>query len=532
MTNEQQQGQGGAGSRSGGKGGGAAKENVSGKNAKNQADGGSSVNAGADQQQRQQQNQNQNPAKKSQKQMTKAERRELQERQRAEKAARAAQGGAGKTGAGAKQKSGGSGAGPSSSVSGSTLSINAVNQSASGASGAAGGANASSQEARRAPPSKSVSLFSHLTQHERESNQLLEAKAQGLIHPAVLSLGLKFSQFVITGGNARCIAMLTVFKKVISDYVTPPGITLQRHLTTYLGKQIDFLNTTRALCASMKTAIRYLKYEISILSIDMPDEDAKEHLRNQIDSFIQERIVLADRAMLGFAETKFKDGDVILTYSSSSTVLNVLLACHAKGIKFKVFVADSRPKFEGREMLKRLSAANIPCTYIMLNSVGVVMKEVTKVVLGASAVLANGAVMSRVGTAMVAMMAHDAKVPVIVCCETYKFSDAVRLDSFVWNEIGDPDELVETQTPKSTSSSILPLTSSSTFNKSSSSSNNSILKDWRQIPDLKLLNLHYDITPSQFVTMVICEIGTIPSTSVPMIMRDVYQYGSKGQPLL
>jgi translation initiation factor eIF-2B subunit delta len=54
-----------------------------------------------------------------------------------------------------------------------------------------------------------------------------------------------------------------------------------------------------------------------------------------------------------------------------------------------------------------------------------------------------GVVMSRVGTAMVAMMAHSMGAPVIVCCETYKFSDRVQLDSFVNNELGDPDELIE-----------------------------------------------------------------------------------------
>ena len=56
--------------------------------------------------------------------------------------------------------------------------------------------------------------------------------------------------------------------------------------------------------------------------------------------------------------------------------------------------------------------------------------------MGASAVFSNGAVMSRVGTSVVATMAHHYKKPVIILCETFKFSEAVRLDSFVWNEIG------------------------------------------------------------------------------------------------
>jgi translation initiation factor 2B subunit (eIF-2B alpha/beta/delta family) len=38
---------------------------------------------------------------------------------------------------------------------------------------------------------------------------------------------------------------------------------------------------------------------------------------------------------------------------------------------------------------------------------------------------------------MVAMMAKTNSVPVVVCCETYKFSDGVMVDGFSKNELGD-----------------------------------------------------------------------------------------------
>ena len=49
----------------------------------------------------------------------------------------------------------------------------------------------------------------------------------------------------------------------------------------------------------------------------------------------------------------------------------------------------------------------------------------------------DGAVYSRAGTALVAMMAKSHSVPTLVCCETYKFSEAVYLDSFSKNELGE-----------------------------------------------------------------------------------------------
>ena len=56
--------------------------------------------------------------------------------------------------------------------------------------------------------------------------------------------------------------------------------------------------------------------------------------------------------------------------------------------------------------------------------------------LGAHALLANGYVMSRVGSSQVAMVANVYNVPVLVCCETYKFVERVQTDSFVFNELG------------------------------------------------------------------------------------------------
>ena len=75
-------------------------------------------------------------------------------------------------------------------------------------------------------------------------------------------------------------------------------------------------------------------------------------------------------------------------------------------------VADGRPRFEGREMARHLVQAGIHTTYILVQSVSYIIREVTKVFLGAHAVFANGCVMSRVGTSQVALIAKAQNVPV------------------------------------------------------------------------------------------------------------------------
>ena len=123
-------------------------------------------------------------------------------------------------------------------------------------------------------------------------------------------------------------------------------------------------------------------------------------------------------------------------FSSSSLLRKVFAKADQEGRKFRIIIADGRPKFEGKEMARQLTSLGLQCTYVLVSSVPYIMQEVTKVFIGAHAVLANGCVMSRVGTSQVALVAKSQNVPVLVCCETYKFSERVQTDSFVFNELG------------------------------------------------------------------------------------------------
>jgi translation initiation factor eIF-2B subunit delta len=200
-----------------------------------------------------------------------------------------------------------------------------------------------------------------------------------------------------------------------------------------------------------------------------------------------------------------------LSNNSSSCVRKLLIQAHKEHLKFRVIIIDSRPFHEGKTLLKSLVSAGIHCTYGHLNSLSHLIKDVTKVFIGAQGMLSNGAVLSRIGTALVAMSARQLQLPVIVCCETYKFSDRVQLDSFVHNELGNPDDLVNI-------SSYLP-PSMCVYGKGGSV-NNAPLEGWKDNPDLKLLHLMYDVTPCEFVTMIITEIGLIPASSVPVVIRE------------
>eukprot|EP01112_Ceratiomyxa_fruticulosa_P006248 TRINITY_DN1703_c0_g1_i1.p1 TRINITY_DN1703_c0_g1~~TRINITY_DN1703_c0_g1_i1.p1 ORF type:complete len:683 (-),score=159.69 TRINITY_DN1703_c0_g1_i1:30-2078(-) len=339
------------------------------------------------------------------------------------------------------------------------------------------------------PSTHQVPMFAHLPQYERGSSLSLGASFS--IHPAILELGLKYADFTIMGSNARAVAMMTAFKQVINDFNTPPTKTFPRELDSILKPLIQFLIDCRPMSISMGNAINYLKLEMGKTS-GMTDPEAKEFMYEKIDGFVQERVVLADTQIAAFGSGRIIDGDVVLTYARSHVVELILLKAHQEGKNFRVIVVDSCPKREGRQLLCSLASAGLKCTYTLLSGISYIMKEVNKVIVGAYSLLSNGALVSRVGTAVVASVAHAFNVPLIVSCETYKFTERVQLDAICFNQLGDPDEL----------------------------QGDGVLKDWRNNQNLKLLNLMYDLTPMEYISMVITEVGMIPPTSVPVILRE------------
>ena len=166
---------------------------------------------------------------------------------------------------------------------------------------------------------------------------------------------------------------------------------------------------------------------------------------------------------------------------------------------------------EGRELLKALAEHGIQCTYSMLPAVAYVMKDVTKVILGASAMMSNGTALSRTGTAVVAMMGHSQRIPIIFCCETYKFCERVQLDAIVSNEVADPNDLVVRNADPSK------VLLGGTVRKVAS---NKDLQGHEEFKSLSLLNISYDLTPQEFITVVVTDVGMIPTTSVPVIIKE------------
>jgi len=295
-----------------------------------------------------------------------------------------------------------------------------------------------------------------------------------------------------------------VFKTLLRSYpgpLSPTESDVRHDLDAHYVKPSFQHYTTlcRPHSVTMGNAVTFLKTAIQNLDRDVEVEEAKETLLDLIDAYVTERITFAGEIIAKFALTKIAPGDVILIYGHVE-VMEVILGEVPQKDSVRVIVADSRPLWEGKKMLSKLVKKGLNCSYILLNSLSYVMKDVTKVFLGAAALMSDGSILSRVGTASVALMAKASNIPVLVACETYKISHRVQLESITGNELGDPDEVART----------------------TDGEEGCLLEGWREKKrGLKLLNLMYDLTPSKFVSGVITELGILPPTSVTVLLREM-----------
>ena len=217
-----------------------------------------------------------------------------------------------------------------------------------------------------------------------------------------------------------------------------------------------------------------------------------EHMKQNVSRTTTEFEVKLEESIKEIAEIgarRLKFGDVIMTHSYSSSVIAILKKAQLQGKRLKVFVTETRPELEGRDVARELAAEGIDTTLIIDSAVSHFIEKSDKVLVGAEAVAANGAIVNKIGTATIAAVAHGARVRVYAAASTYKFSPETMLGELIEIEERDPSYVLDDQ---------------------------EILKS----SNITVRNPAFDVTSPQDIDLIITERGVIPPQAAIMIVRD------------
>ncbi len=180
----------------------------------------------------------------------------------------------------------------------------------------------------------------------------------------------------------------------------------------------------------------------------------------------------------------------LLTCSLSGTVVDVLSA-NQQQISH-VTVMEGRPRYEGREMARALLQRGFAITLITDAQADIFLQSQSQaVIVGADSILADGGILNKAGTALLAWAAHGHGIPVNVVSETLKISphdwssNPARLsDNLALLEEKEASEVWE-----------------------------------EQIPGLAVRNFYFDYTPAHLLHNVITEIGVLTPQQIAALAR-------------
>jgi len=260
---------------------------------------------------------------------------------------------------------------------------------------------------------------------------------------------------------------------------------------TQLSDAARILLQTRPTAVSLPNGIRYVMHRVNQAKAKTTSAaEIKLVAIKAADDFVElTRTAIERIGKIG--ARRIRDDDVVLTHCNSKAALSVMTTAWRQGKKFKVYATETRPRFQGRLTAQALARAGIPVTLILDDAVRYFMQDVDTVLVGADAITANGALVNKVGTSMVALAAHEVHVKVFVAAESYKFSPETMIGELVEIEERDPSEIISG-------------------------------KELGRLGRVHVRNPSFDLTPPEFIDLIITERGIIPPLGAMLILQEVF----------
>lgn len=213
----------------------------------------------------------------------------------------------------------------------------------------------------------------------------------------------------------------------------------------------EILEAAQLLASARPTAVTLRNGLNTILSSLEPATavpDAQARIQQAAEAYAR-RVDEAKQAIARHALPFFRPGDVVLTHCHSTAAGGAIAWAFKELGDLRVFSTETRPFKQGLIQAPALAKQGVPVTLIVDSAVSHVLEteKVTKVVVGADTIAADGSLYNKIGTHQVALLAHHFGLPFIVCAERDKFSPytldgtPVVIEERAVTEIADPKDV-------------------------------------------------------------------------------------------
>lgn len=176
--------------------------------------------------------------------------------------------------------------------------------------------------------------------------------------------------------------------------------------------------------ANQSHAMLYTTQQRIIAKVNESNPETVATAQEELEAVIQEvaRGIESSRKQAAEkAATLIDDGDVLLAHECSSTVIATLNSALESGKQFELYVAESRPQYLGRKMVRQFADRDgVDVTLIVDGAVGYYLSEIDRVFIGMNCII-DEVVYNRVGTHPLVATAASEGVPATVVGSASKF---------------------------------------------------------------------------------------------------------------
>ncbi len=209
----------------------------------------------------------------------------------------------------------------------------------------------------------------------------------------------------------------------------------------------DILIDTRPTEPAMKNGLKFIMNKLEQEKENIIAEyisDFIDKYKNQYYDMIQnskKKIAEIGARRIPAAERKF----VVMTHCHSSLVTAILMEAKKQGKNFKVINTETQPRLQGRKTAQKLLEVGIEVIHVIDSAMRWAVRhfQVDLILIGADSITSEGTIINKIGSRLLALVAHEEHVPFYVASPLLKYNPETNLGILETIEMRDPKEVWE-----------------------------------------------------------------------------------------
>ena len=253
----------------------------------------------------------------------------------------------------------------------------------------------------------------------------------------------------------------------------------------------EILMDTRPTEPAMKHGLKFLMNKLEKEKENCCIEDIPtiiEGYKNQYNKMLQN----SKKKIAEIGMRRFPTGDkkfIVMTHCHSSLVTAILLEAKRQGKNFIVINTETQPRLQGRVTANELLKAGIEVIHVVDSAMRWAVRhyQVDLILIGADSITSEGTVLNKIGSRLLALVAHEENIPFYVASPLLKYNPETNLGILEEIEMREPKEV------------------------------------WEKPPkNIQILNPAFETVSRRYIDGLITEAGIFASSHVPNYFAKLY----------